>query len=78
MDSEWTRNNYPVVSYFRLPKSNPRFSLSRLIPFPRYTSDSQSRVTLNRCIHSNLLPSFSAKNPKQPTPVAGRGEGIDE
>ena len=55
MYSEWTQNIYPVVSYFRLPKSNPRFSFSRLTLFPRYTRDSQSRVTLNHCIHSTSL-----------------------
>ena len=40
---------------FCLPKSNPRFSFSRLVLFPRYTRDSQSRVTLNRCIHSTPI-----------------------
>ena len=47
--------NHPVVSYFRLPKSNPCFSFSWLVLFPRYTRDSQSHITLNRCIHSSML-----------------------
>ena len=52
MYSEWTQNIHPVASHLRLLKCNPHFSFSRLILFPHCTCNSQSCVTLKRCIHS--------------------------
>ena len=52
MDSEWTQNLHPVASHLRLLKCNPCFSFSRLVLFPHCMCDSQSHITLKRCIHS--------------------------